>query len=102
MLLEAYQLLKNRIEQGHAENQSHENFSTNVSKAYNTWRLILKMDGSIHGLELMQDAEQAGYWSLVEGTSAKTKRFPALRPTLPLLQLAQNDPFSGQAFPHIG
>jgi hypothetical protein len=99
MLLEAYQLLKNRIGQGHAENQSHENFSTNVSRAYNTWRLILEKDGSIHGLELMQDAEQAGYWSLVEGTSAKTKRFPALRPTLPLLQLAQNDPLRDRLSP---
>lgn len=87
MLLEAYQLLKNRIGQGHLENQAHEHFSTNISKGYDTWRLILNLDGAIHKIEPMGEKESPGFWSLVEGTSAKAKRFPALRPALPLLQL---------------
>ncbi|MHB8166224.1 MAG: hypothetical protein ACYDDT_05555 [Sulfuricella sp.] len=87
MLLEAYQLLKNRIGQGHLDNQTHEHFSTNISKAYDTWRLILNSDGAIHGIEPMGEKESPGFWSLVEGTSAKAKRFPALRPALPLLKL---------------
>ena len=87
MLLEAYQLLKNRIGQGHLENQSHEHFSTNISKGYGTWRLILNLNGAIYGIEPMGDEEKPGFWSLVEGTSAKAKRFPALRPTSPLLHL---------------
>lgn len=87
MLLEAYQLLANRIGQGHSENQSHEHFSTNISKGYDTWRLILNLDGSIYKIEPMGDKEKPGFWSLVEGTSAKAKRFPALRPTSSLLQL---------------
>jgi len=88
MLLEAYQLLKNRIGQGHLENQSHEHFSTNIYKRYDTWRLILNSDdGSIYKIEPMGEGESPGFWSLVEGTSAKAKRFPALRPKSPLLQL---------------
>lgn len=90
MLLEAYQLLKNRIGQGHQENQAHEHFSTNISKTYDTWRLILNSDGSIHKIEPMGEKESPGFWSLVKGTSATTKRFPALRPKLPLLQLDVN------------
>jgi len=90
MLLEAYQLLANRIGQGHTGNQSHEHFSTNISKGYDTWRLILNLDGSIYGIEPMGDKEKPGFWSLVEGTSAKAKRFPALRPTSPLLLLGVN------------
>lgn len=89
MLLEAYQLLKNRIGQGHNENQSHEHFSTNISKAYDTWRLILNLDGSIYQIEPMGEEESRGFWSLIEGTSAKAKRFPALRPKFPLLQLCE-------------
>lgn len=90
MLLEAYQLLKNRIGQGHDENQSHEHFTTNISKAYDTWRLVLNSDGSIYKIELMGEKESPGFWSLVEGPSAKTKRFPALRLKSPLLQLDVN------------
>ncbi len=91
MLLEAYQLLANRVGQGHSDNQSHEHFSTNMSKAYNTWRLILNLDGSVHGIELMDGSEVPGFWSLVEGTSATAKRFPALRYKSPLLILDAED-----------
>lgn len=90
MLLEGYQLLKNRIGQGLDDNQSHEHFSTNISKAYDTWRLILNSDGSIYKIEPMGEKESPGFWSLIEGTSAKAKRFPALRLKLPLLQLDEN------------
>jgi len=90
MLLEAYQLLKNRIGQGHDENQSHEHFSSNISKAYDTWRLILNSDGSIYKIEPMEEKESPGFWSLIEGTSAKAKRFPALRQKSPLLRLDEN------------
>lgn len=90
MLLEAYQLLKNRVGQGHLDNQTHEHFSTNISKAYETWRLILNSDGSIYKIEPMGEKESPGFWSLVEGTSAKAKRFPALRSKSPLLQLDGN------------
>lgn len=87
MLLEAYQLLANRIGQGFATNQSHEHFSTNMSHGYTSWRLILNLDGSIYKIEPMGKEEAPGFWSLEEGTSAKAKRFPALRPKFPLLQL---------------
>src|SRR3989338_816788 len=90
MLLEAYQLLKNRIGQGHDENQSHEHFSSNISKAYDTWRLIINSDGSIYKIEPMEEKESPGFWSLIEGTSAKAKRFPALRQKSPLLRLDEN------------
>lgn len=90
MLLEAYQLLKNRIGQMPDENQSHEHFSTNISKAYDTWRLILNSDGSIYKIEPMGEKESPGFWSLVEGPNAKAKRFPALRSKSPLLQLDVN------------
>lgn len=39
----------------------------------------------------MGDADAAGYWSLVKGTSAKEKRFPALRPKTPLVLLDVED-----------
>jgi hypothetical protein len=91
MLLEAYHLLKNRIGQGQSDSSAHESFSTSISKAFRTWRLILNSDGSIHGIEPMGDADAAGYWSLVQGTSAKEKRFPALRPKRPLLVLSLDD-----------
>ena len=91
MLLEAFHLLKNRIGQGQSESSAHESFSTNISKAFRTWRLILNSDGSIHGIDPMGDADAAGYWSLVKGTSAKEKRFPALRPKTPLVLLDVND-----------
>jgi hypothetical protein len=90
MLLEAYQLLRNRIGQGHLENQSHEHFSTNISKRHGTWRLILNHDGSIYKIEPMSEEESPGFWSLVEGTSAMAKRFPALRIKSPLLKLGAN------------
>lgn len=90
MLIEAYQLLKNRIGQGHDVNQSHEHFSTNISKAYDTWSLILNSDGSIYKIEPMGEKESPGFWSLIEGTSATAKRFPALRTKSPLLQLDGN------------
>lgn len=91
MLLEAYHLLKNRIGRGQSDGSAHESFSTNISKAFRTWRLILNSDGSIHGIEPMGDADAAGYWSLVKGTSAKEKRFPALRPKTPLVLLDVED-----------
>ncbi len=91
MLLEAYHILKNRIGQGQSDSSAHESFSTNISKAFRTWRLILNSDGSIHGIDPMGDADAAGYWSLVKGTSAKEKRFPALRPKTPLVLLDVED-----------
>lgn len=91
MLLEAYHLLKNRIGQSQSDSSAHESFSTNISKAFRTWRLVLNSDGSIHGIEPMGDADAAGYWSLIKGTSAKEKRFPALRPKMPLVVLDVED-----------
>ena len=91
MLLEAYHLLKNRVGRGQSDGSAHESFSTNISKAFRTWRLILNSDGSIHGIEPMGDADVAGYWSLVKGTNAKEKRFPALRPKTPLVLLDVED-----------
>ena len=91
MLLEAYHLLKNRIGQGQSNSPAHESSSIDISKGFRTWRLVLNSGGSIHGIAPMGDADAPGYWSLIKGTSAKEKRFPALRPKRPPLVLPLDD-----------
>lgn len=89
MLIETLQLLRNQREQGFDETSAHESFST-IPGAYKTLRLQLKQDGSIHSIEPFLKEDKPAFWTLQKGTSAKDKRFPALRLEFPLIKLEAN------------
>ena len=91
MQLEALQLLRNQREQGFEEASTHEGLSTTLG-AYRTLRVRLANDGAIQSMSVFSIDDEAGYWSLQKGTSAKTKRFPALRLTTPLFRLDASSP----------
>lgn len=78
MQIEALQLLRNQREQGFEQGSTHEGVEANLA-GYRPLRLRLTPDGRVHSLGSFSMDDEAGYWSLITGPSAKKKRFPALR-----------------------
>jgi hypothetical protein len=86
MQLEALQLLRNQRQFGYEREAVHEWIGTAIGDR-RTFRLRIASTGDVRSLSTFEKEDAVAYWSLAKGTSAMTKRFPALRLADPLVRL---------------
>lgn len=92
MQLEALQLLRNQRLFGYEQEAVHESIETAIASDRRTLRLRIASTGEVRSLSVFQKEDAVAYWSLQKGTSATTKRFPALRLDQPLVRLDTSSP----------
>lgn len=92
MQLEALQLLRNQRQFGYEQESVHESIGTAIASDRRTLRLRIASTGEVRSLSVFEKEDAVAYWSLQIGTSATTRRFPALRLKQPLVRLDTSSP----------